>query len=224
MPIEQRSLVDLAVTEIQRLIHTGMYKPGDKLREEQLSEELGISRPPLREALRELAQRGIVEQSPRRGTRVVSLSAREVMEIYTLRAALENFAAVSAFPHPNPEGIEKMREALRDMSKAAANSDHAEIVRSNRDFHVALVSTADHSLLLRTYIGLMDTMQLCMSDNLRVETTRVGDYENGVKRHEMLLENIEKGDLSQILAALQDHGERQIVLDDQGVSPEEVET
>ncbi len=221
MPIEQRSLVDLAVDEIQRLIHTGMYKPGEKLREEQLSEELGISRPPLREALRELAQRGIVEQSPRRGTRVVSLSAREVIEIYTLRAALENYAAVSAFPHPNPESIAKMRDALQDMSKAAASSDHAEIVRSNRDFHVALVSMADHSLLLRTYIGLMDTMQLCMSDNLRAETTRAGDYESGVKRHEVLLESIEKGDLSQILAALQDHGERQVIPEDHGDSPDE---
>ena len=214
MAIEQQSLVDLAVTEIQRLIHTGVYKPGDKLREEQLSVELGISRPPLREALRELAQRGIVEQSPRRGTRVVSLSAREVMEIYTLRAALEHFAIMSAFPHPNSESIEKMRQAVEDMSKAAANSDHAEIVRSNRDFHVALVSMADHSLLLRTYIGLMDTMQLCMSDNLRMETTRAGDYESGVKRHLKLLRSIEKGDLDRILKAMQDHGERQVLLSD----------
>lgn len=213
MRIEQRSLVDLAVAEIQRLIHTGVYKPGDKLREEQLSIELGVSRPPLREALRELAQRGIVEQSPRRGTRVVSLSAKEVEEIYSLREALENFAAISAFPNPNPKSIEKMREALIDMSEAAAKADHAQIVRSNRDFHVALVSMADHALVLRTYIGLMDKMQLCMSDNLRMETQVAGDYEGGVRRHKKLLYSIEKGDIALILEALKGHGERQIILE-----------
>ncbi len=209
MRIEQRSLVDLAVAEIQRLIHTGVYKPGEKLRENELSAALGVSRPPLREALRELAQRGIVEQAPRKGSRVVSLSAKEVNEIYSLREALENFAAIKAFPRPNPESIEMMRKALGDMADAAKRSDHAEIVRSNRDFHVALISMANHALLVETYIGLMDKMQLCMSDNLRTETEVAGDYENGVKRHRVLLESIEKGDVALVLDALRDHGERQ---------------
>ena len=211
MAIEQRSLVDLAVTEIQRLIYIGTYKPGDKLVEEQLGDELGISRPPLREALRELAQRGIVEQLPRRGSRVVSLSAQEVAEIYSLRGVLERFAVTSSLPSPNRQSIESMWNALADMTKAAANNDHGGIVRSNRDFHVALVSMADHSLLLKTYVGLMDKMQLCMSDNLRLETTASGDYEVGVRRHQSLLDAIEGGDLDQILAALDSHGERQLL-------------
>jgi DNA-binding GntR family transcriptional regulator len=203
-------LVDLAVTEIQRLIYIGTYKPGDKLVEEQLGEELGISRPPLREALRELAQRGIVEQLPRRGSRVVSLSSEEVAEIYSLRGVLERFAVTSSYPKPNPHSIEKMRDALTDMTKAAIDNDHGGIVRSNRDFHVALVSIADHSLLLKTYVGLMDKMQLCMSDNLRQETTVSGDYEIGVNRHKALLDAIEGGDLVEILGALDGHGERQV--------------
>ncbi len=210
MALEQRSLVDLAVTEIQRLIYIGNYKPGDKLVEEQLGDELGISRPPLREALRELAQRGIVEQLPRRGSRVVSLSSDEVAEIYSLRGVLERFAVTSSFPKPNPQSLEKMRDALTDMTKAAIDNDHGGIVRSNRDFHVALVSMADHSLLLKTYVGLMDKMQLCMSDNLRQETTASGDYEIGVNRHKALLDAIEGGDLIEILEALDGHGERQV--------------
>ncbi|MDA8278706.1 MAG: GntR family transcriptional regulator [Actinomycetota bacterium] len=210
MALEQRSLVDLAVAEIQRLIYIGKYKPGDKLVEEQLGEELGISRPPLREALRELAQRGIVEQLPRRGSRVVSLSAQEVAEIYSLRGVLERFAVTTSFPMPNSKSIEEMRNALNDMTKAALDNDHGGIVKSNRDFHVALVSMANHSLLLKTYIGLMDKMQLCMSDNLRQETTVSGDYEIGVMRHKALLDAIEGGGLAQILEALESHGERQI--------------
>lgn len=211
MRIEQQSLVDLAVAEIQRLIHTGEYAPGEKLREERLSEQLGISRPPLREALRELAHRGIVEQLARKGTRVVSLTFKEVHEIYSLREALERFAVESAFPNPDPSGLEKMHEALEAMTDAARNSDHGAIVRSNRDFHVALVSLAGHERLLKTYVELMDQMQLCMSDNLRIETVAAGDYEGGVKRHRVLLESIENGELSGVLTALAGHGERALV-------------
>lgn len=209
--IEQRSLVDLAVSEIQRLIHTGVYKPGEKLGENELSLQLGVSRPPLREALRELAQRGIIERAPRRGSRVVSLTAKEVKEIYSLREALENFAATAAFPNPNPQSLKMMRGALDDMAVAASKSDHGEIVRSNRDFHVALVGMANHSLLVDIYVGLMDKMQLCMSDNLRMETEVAGDYESGVNRHRLLLESIESGNVKQVLNALRDHGERQVI-------------
>lgn len=212
MEIEQQSLVDLAVAEIQRLIYVGEYSPGENLREEKLSKQLGISRPPLREALRVLAHRGIVEQLPRRGTRVVQLSQKEVDEIYSLRHALELFALEWSVPHPDAEELTKMHYAIDSMANAAEKSDHGSVVRANRDFHVALVSLAKHERLTKTYIELMDQMQLCMSDNLRAETKTAGDYMMGVKRHLLLLESIESGNLDLAKKALDSHGERSTLL------------
>lgn len=208
MRIDQHSLVDLAVAEIQRLIYVGEIAPGESLREERLSNQLGISRPPLREALRVLAHKGIVEQLPRRGARVVKLTAKEVDEIYSLRQALERFALENAFPDPDPLSLAKMNKALEMMALAAEQSDHGNVVRANRDFHVSLVGLARHERLTKTYIELMDQMQLCMSDNLRTETHTVGDYMAGVKRHRVLLEAIESGNTSDALEALENHGER----------------
>lgn len=208
MVVRQKSLVELAVVELQQLIYSGKYLAGEHLLEEQLSEQLGISRSPLREALRILAQRGILEQLPRRGVRVISLSEQEILEIYSLREALERFAVELAFPNPDTQGISVMRQALVVMRRAAKMKDHGQIVQSNRDFHVALIKLASHKRLLQTYIGLMDQMQLCMSENLRTENTTAGDYAEGVYRHAVLLEAIEQGDLNHVLSALAGHGSR----------------
>ncbi len=210
MVLRQKSLVELAVVELQQLIYSGKYLSGERLLEEQLSEQLGISRSPLREALRILAQRGIVEQLPRRGVRVVSLSEQEILEIYSLREALERFAVELAFPNPDPEGILVMKQALVAMNRAAKTKDHGQIVQSNRDFHIALIKLSSHKRLLQTYVGLMDQMQLCMSNNLRAENITAGDYKDGVYRHVVLLEAIEEGDLNNVLSALASHGARGI--------------
>jgi DNA-binding GntR family transcriptional regulator len=212
-PLKHRSLVDLAIDEVQRLIFVGTYNPGDPLREQELTGKLGISRAPLREALRVLEQRGIVEQIPRRGVRVVNLTATDVNEIYNLRDALDRFAVESAFPDPDPAALEKMQRAFEDMRRASDGSDHAGVVRSNRQFHVALVALSGNNRLRMTYESLMDQMQLCMSANLRQENAAVGDYQLGVTRHRVLLESVESGNPATVLDALAAHGSRNFLVE-----------
>jgi len=95
--LETHSLVELAVERLSREILSGRVDPGQRLIEEQLTRRLGISRAPLREAMRLLAQQGLVEHIPRRGARVATLSDEDVRELYELRALLERHA-VSSMP------------------------------------------------------------------------------------------------------------------------------
>ena len=192
--LQHRSLVDLAVEEVQQLILSGVYNPGDPIREQHLTDKLGMGRAPLREALRVLEQRGILEQLPRRGVRVVALSDRDIDEIYTLRDSLDRFAVSLGFPNPNPAGLAAMRHAMDDMRAAASVGDQAMIVVSNRRFHLALISLSGHHRLCLAYEALMDQMQLCMATNLRRETSTSGAYDDGVRRHERLLSSVEGGD------------------------------
>src|SRR3954453_6741101 len=90
--LRPESLVDLAVRRLRTEIVRGAFAPGERLVEEQLTRRLGISRAPLREALRLLGQQGLVEHLPRRGVRVVALSARDIEELFSLRDVLEGFA------------------------------------------------------------------------------------------------------------------------------------
>jgi DNA-binding GntR family transcriptional regulator len=83
------SLVELATRRLRGEILSGRLLPGERLVEEQLTRRFGISRAPLREALRLLGQQGLVEHLPRRGVRVAELSARDIDELFGLRDALE---------------------------------------------------------------------------------------------------------------------------------------
>ncbi|MEU1245215.1 GntR family transcriptional regulator [Micromonospora arida] len=100
--LESVSLVDLAVSRLTREILSGKSDPGERLVEEQLTRRLGISRAPLREALRLLAQQGLVEHVPRRGVRVATLSDRDVRELYELRDVLERFSVRAGIPSFGP--------------------------------------------------------------------------------------------------------------------------
>jgi DNA-binding GntR family transcriptional regulator len=212
--IEQPSLVDLAADRIRELVLSGALAPGERLGEARLSEQLGISRPPLREAIRILVQQGLLERLPRRGVRVVSLTSRDVHDIYSLRAVLDRFALELAMPVRDAAALDPLRAAVAQMRAAVASDHHAQYVAANREFHLALIRLGDNGRLTMTYELLMNQMQMLMSVNLRRES--VGGREIGVRRHEDLLAAIESGDLEQALAALAAHGERNFLPDERG--------
>jgi DNA-binding GntR family transcriptional regulator len=206
--IVQESLVEMATAEIKRLILAGTISLGERLYEPRLVEQLGISRPPLREALRVLAAQQILEQTPRRGYRVVELSARDVDEIYSLRNSLERFALDLAIPKLGQASFDQVAAAMKEMWSAAEAADDAGVILANRQFHEAVVDLADHRRVAQTYRTLMDQMQLCMSRNLRTEAQARGDLAAGCRRHERLLGSLRSGDPDQVWAAMKAHGER----------------
>src|SRR5690606_6928498 len=120
--LESRSLAQQAAEVVRRRILSGEIKPGEKLREEKLAGELGISRPPLREALRLLESEGLLEALPRRGVTVAPLSEKDAWEIATLRSALERTAMELALP-VSPEQLVDCRKALDTMRQVAQIKD-----------------------------------------------------------------------------------------------------
>ena len=103
--LETYSLVQLAVGRLRRDILSGRSDPGERLVEEQLTRRLGISRAPLREAMRLLAQQGLVEHIPRRGARVATLSDDDVRELYEVRDVMERHAVASMPAAPDLAGL-----------------------------------------------------------------------------------------------------------------------
>jgi DNA-binding transcriptional regulator YhcF (GntR family) len=112
------SLVERAVNQLRYEILSGRAYPGERLIEEQLTRRLGVSRAPLREAFRQLAEQGLVEHIPRRGARVAMLSVRDVEELYMVRDALERHVVDTVLPITDPAGFPGMREELASMAAA----------------------------------------------------------------------------------------------------------
>ena len=108
---EDAALVDRLAATIQARVLSGEFASGSRLRQESLATEFGVSRTPVREALRKLQAAGIVQLEPRRGARVRGPSAREVREAYEVRAELEGLAAALAATRIRDDELRRLRDA-----------------------------------------------------------------------------------------------------------------
>jgi DNA-binding GntR family transcriptional regulator len=201
------SLVELAVLRLSREILSGKSDPGERLVEEQLTRRLGISRAPLREALRLLAQQGLVEHVPRRGVRVATLSDRDVQELYEVRDLLEREAVAKAFSAGREVDLTGLRIALETMRAATATGDRPVIADAHRRFHVELVLLAGNRQLCTLYESVLVRLQLYMAVNLRREAEAARPTD-GIHRHERLFQAAEVGDAGAVQAELERHGAR----------------
>jgi DNA-binding GntR family transcriptional regulator len=202
------TLVHLAAESIREMILSGRLSPGERLIEERLTEELGISRPPLREALRLLQHEGLVETRPRRGSVVATLTDQDVFEILTFRTALERLAVELGVPVREPDRLEVCRRALARMEERAREEDRGGLVTAAYAFHASIVALAGHRRLNESYAAVQQQQMLCMARNLYTREHEYEDLVTHVARHRHLLDVIEAGDPDAVLAELAVHGER----------------
>jgi DNA-binding GntR family transcriptional regulator len=200
------SLVELTTDRLRREILRGAFAPGDKIVEEQVTRRFGISRAPLREALRLLAQQGLVEHLPRRGVRVATLSEHDVDELFELREVLERHALEVALPVP-AVALDRLRVELAAMEVAANRGDGPEEADAHRRFHTELVALSGRRQLLLAYEPVLLKLQLSMATNLRREA-ELELPQAGVRRHRELFQALLTGDPDQVLPVLANHGAR----------------
>jgi DNA-binding GntR family transcriptional regulator len=197
------TLVELAADRLRDAILRGALKPGEKIIEEQLCADFGISRAPLREALRLLAQQGLVEHLPRRGSRVTEWSPTDILQLFALRHVLERHAVETALPLADPvTALRPVRDALDGMRIA---TDDLARDDAHRRFHAAVVELADNRQLNITLEPILLKLQSPMATNLR-EEARHHRAADGVKRHRKVLAALETNDPTAVVAALEGHG------------------
>jgi DNA-binding GntR family transcriptional regulator len=134
-------------------ILNGEYKPGDRLVELQIAQEFGTSQAPVRESLRELEALGFVTSEPYRGTRVREWTRDELSEIYPVRAALEEVAALAAAKYL-PGHVAPLEAEITAMQSAAQESNLLEAVRHDVAFHRLIVEASRNRVLLSVWQSL----------------------------------------------------------------------
>jgi DNA-binding GntR family transcriptional regulator len=148
---------DQAYEAIRTAILQGRFAAGERLREEDLADEVGVSRTPIREALRRLDAEGLVDFIPNRGAHVAAWSDSDLNEIFDLRAVLEGFAARLAARRISPVQLARLRD-LADRMDALAGAedvDHDAISELNTDFHGVIVEAAGNHKLEGLLAGLV---------------------------------------------------------------------
>jgi DNA-binding GntR family transcriptional regulator len=143
------SIVDRACRNIQEWIVTGQFKPGEQIKEENISQRLEISRPPVREALKMLEATGLVVRKPRRGVFVPLLTRKDVWEIYTLKAALYELVTELAMEVMTDIHVREL-ETLVEKMERIVSEDPVDILcyqKHHKAFHSRLMGIAGNSRL-----------------------------------------------------------------------------
>jgi DNA-binding GntR family transcriptional regulator len=160
--IQQNSLRDQVITAIRDAIIKGDFKPGEKIHEHALAEQLGVSRTPIREAMGILEQQGLVRIFPKRGTFVAHEDAKELRDKLCIRSAMEQLAFRQAIERLNSdqwsELCENLRHIIYDMEEAVKKEDFVAANETDMNWHTALVDAAQNQYLSRFWrvLGLQD--------------------------------------------------------------------
>ena len=191
-PRRYSTLREWAYSQIREMIVTGALAPGAVIREGDLCAQLEISKSPLREALRQLHQEGLIDTVSNKGSTVATLSEQDIEEIYQLRTAVESLSVRLACERHRPEDIAALRASIQKLHDKRQLTDIRAIAEEDIHFHLLLARIGGNDRLLR------------LQENLQTEMLRLvmrqfldwGDVAetDAVRRHGAIVDAIEAND------------------------------
>ncbi|MDZ5471318.1 GntR family transcriptional regulator [Bacillus sp. 31A1R] len=200
--LEQRTLSDDVAKIIRKMILNGTLKPGERLNQAQLADELNISRGPVREAIKLLQNEGLVKHETNKGTFVTTLSLQDAYEIYTLRALLESEAAQLASPFLTKKDFKRLEELLMELQDSFEKGDLEREAEIDTLFHKTIVEASKHQRLIHMHQQLdtqVGAMFLTIAHELPQRATKV------VENHQLLLNVLKTKDQGEIKQLFSEH-------------------
>jgi len=189
MPNDADSLPDFVYGRLRSEIRNQKLKPGDRLREADLAERLGVSRTPVREALKRLQADGLAQVAPPRGFVVTELTQRRVMELYAMREVLAGVAARLAAEQAAPMEIQTLQELVAQQGTARDANEAAQL---NDRLREAITSAAHNEFLTRATDSLNDSLELLGATTYSMP----GRIESGWKENKKVVEAIARRNAS----------------------------
>ncbi|RBW50547.1 GntR family transcriptional regulator [Marinobacter sp. F3R11] len=199
--IQHRVLYQEAADRIRELIELGTLAPGEKISEKKLCEKFGISRTPLREALKVLKSEGLIEIPPNRGARVTLLTTKDVEHTYDVMAALEGLAGETACRYISDAEVARIRELHLKMVEHFQRSELKEYFRANQQIHECIMLASKNDVLMEMYNNLSQRIK-----QIRYSAQMTDEYWNkAVNDHENMIEALEDRDGERLGNILRNH-------------------
>ena len=171
--LQQSTLRISALNAIRDSILSGQLLPGQQLVQAEIAAQMKVSRAPVREALRQLEEEGLVESIPYRGTFVSRVTARDIVELYSLRGALESMAARLAISRCRDEDVAELEGIVVRMTDAADEADYLALNSADVEFHTRLCVLSDHRHLIRNWKTNANLIRRVLSFRNRLNTPHV---------------------------------------------------
>jgi DNA-binding GntR family transcriptional regulator len=198
---ENKSLTTLIFEKIREDILNGVYNNDEKIVEAKVAEELGVSRTPVREALKQLELDGLVENIPNRGVVVRGITPQDVDDIYSMRIAVEGIVARWSVLRISDEALAQLKEIYELMEFYTAKNDIDKIFELNTKFHETIYTAASSRYLEHV---LKDFQQFIKSTRKK-SLSRAGRAEEALKEHKRILDAFYEKDVDKAVEALSYH-------------------
>lgn len=201
-PVKNGSVRGRVVEQILDAIYAGSLKPGDALLEMELASQFQVSQTPIREALFQLEQMGMVRRTPNKSSCVTKLSPAEVKERLDLRKHLEELAALQAAPQLGQEEGTELYRRVEDIAGAIIHNDYRALARTDLEFHRALWRTAGNTTLYQVLDQLSAPLFAFASV---VRSNRLEDLKRSVHSHQAIVDALLGRDEATIRTAIREH-------------------
>lgn len=184
-----KPLRDIVFENLRNAILEGDLKAGKRLMEVQLAEQLGVSRTPIREAIRKLELEGLVVMLPRKGAYVANMSFKDLIDVLEIRANLEGLAAYLAAERRRDEDINDLERLAKEFEKSVRETDIDNVLKKDIEFHEKIFLMANNKKLYQLITSLWEQVH-------RFRVTYVSNYDASlslVDEHNKILEAIKSG-------------------------------
>ncbi|QGU00544.1 Transcriptional regulator, GntR family [Candidatus Syntrophocurvum alkaliphilum] len=196
-----KPLRELVLEAIREAIISGSLKPRERLMEIQLAEELGVSRTPVREALRKLELEGFIVMVPRKGAYVADISFKDIADVFEIRAALEGLAASLAAERITDEELEEMERLLVEKAECIATNNIDRLVEVDTRFHEIIYIASRNERLTTIINNLREQIQRFRLTSLSYP----GRKKQSMEEHRTLTEAIQSRDINYARQVAQEH-------------------
>jgi DNA-binding GntR family transcriptional regulator len=193
-----KPLRELVFESLREAIISGALPPSERLMEIQLAEEMGVSRTPVREAIRKLELEGLVVMIPRKGAYVAGMSIKDIVDVFEIRGALEGLAAELASERVTDEELESMERYLVKISEEIESGDLSMVVETDTDFHTLIYKASRNARLSQIISNLREQIQRFRTTSLSFP----GRMKIALEEHRKIVEAISSrdGELARKLA------------------------
>ena len=199
------SSYELVYQKLRENILNGHYKHGDELRETAVGKEIGVSRTPVREALRQLELEGLVVMIPRRGAQVANITEKDLNDVLEVRMALENLSIENACARMTEEQLDDLWKAAKNFEDTMAEGNLVKLAEADVAFHEVIYKSSDNRRLNQVLNNLREQIYRYRVEYLKDEETR----NLLVKEHEEIYEAIKNRDLKKAKEISYQHIENQ---------------
>ena len=203
---EYLPLRDVVFNTLRQAILRGELKPGERLMEIQLANKLGVSRTPIREAIRKLELEGLVLMIPRKGAEVAEITEKSLRDVLEVRRALEELAVELVCEKITDEQIQDLKGAAEDFKATLKEGDITRIAEADVKFHDVIYMATDNQKLIQLLNNLREQMY-----RYRVEYLKRSDFHQQlIDEHEEIIETIENGQKERAVQVVCQHVDNQV--------------